>query len=176
MSIRFPLVTLLALPLLLTAYAGCGDSEEVDLCTPKEEGKYEVGGPSCCAGGCGASVEAPGRRICKSGEFKCEGSAPVLMQHCAYQYNACTRQVACLNTVGTGKSEELLNGGKVADLCCDLNCNGKKAAYRMCAGGVTFECPTGYVPVSRCKDPMSACQGLLNRYRANGYKIPADML
>jgi len=176
MNIRCPLIASLAFTLLFTVYAGCGDDEEVDLCTAAEEGEYEVGGPSCCAGGCGASVETANRRICKNGEFKCEGSAPVLMKYCAYQYNACKVLTACVNTAGINKTEDTVSNGRVPELCCDLNCNGKKAAYRVCKGGLKFECPAGYVPVSRCKNPMAACKGLIDRYRKNGNKIPADLL
>lgn len=174
MTIKHPFITALALGLAFTAHAGCSD--EVDLCTPETEGDTEVRGPECCSGGCGSSTEAARPRICKSGEFKCEGSAPVLVQYCAYSRNACRVLTACAQTVGINKTEDLVDNGKVPELCCDLNCNGKKASYRVCKGGLKFECPAGAVPISRCKDPNSACKGVLQRYRDNGDKIPADML
>ncbi len=175
MITRRTLTMALGLSLILLAYGGCSD-EVVDLCTSENEGQDEVQGPSCCSGGCGASVEVARVRVCKSGKFVCEGSAPVLVQNCAYQRNACKVLLACAQTAGINKTEDTLDDGKVPELCCDLNCKGKKAAYRVCKDGLKFECPAGAVPISRCKDPDSACQGLLKRYRDNGNKIPKDML
>ena len=174
MKTRHTLIAALVLGLTFTAHAGCSD--DVDLCTLENEGAYEKGGPSCCSGGCGSSTEAARDRICKNGEFKCEGSAPVLVNYCAYSRNACRVLTACAQTVGLNKTEDLIDNGKVPELCCDLNCNGKKAAYRVCKSGLKFECPGGAVPISRCKDPNSACKGVLQRYRDNGNKIPADMV
>ena len=171
---RHLLVVSLATVVALAAQTGCSD--DIDHCTAENEGTYEVGGPSCCSGGCGASVESARARICKSGELKCEGSAPVLLQHCAYQRQACKVRTYCSGSVGIGKTEDLLDSGKVPEICCDLNCKGKKAFYRVCKDGLKFECPAGAVPISRCKDPNGACQGVLQRYRDNGNKIPADML
>jgi len=145
-------------------------------CTAGQEGKTEPKGPLCCVGGCGASVTSALPRICKSGIYKCEGPAPVLQKYCAYQPKSCKVLVACATTVGVGKTEDLQDNGKVPELCCYLNCDGEKAAYRVCRSGLKFECAAGYVPVSRCKDPMTACKGVIGRYRKNGNKIPADLL
>jgi hypothetical protein len=145
-------------------------------CSAKDEGKTETSGPICCSGGCGASVNSGMPRLCRGGLYKCEGVAPVFQKFCAYEKNACEVLTACAQTVGINKTEDLVDNGKAPELCCDLRCDGKKALYRVCKSGLKFECPAGAVPISRCKDPMTACQGLLSRYRNNGYKIPADML
>jgi hypothetical protein len=72
------------------------------------------------------------------------------------------------HTVGLGAEEP----DPVPELCCDMSCDGTSVVHRVCKDGTLWECPAGAVPISRCKDYLSACGGILKTYRDNGYKLP----
>lgn len=155
------------LPALLTlcmtlASAGCSDDES---CT---DGEVEEGGLRCCAGGCGTGTDGWSPRICKDGVWICEGSAPALEDACASPLKACTPLEGC-HVVGIDKEEP----DPAPELCCEeSSCDGMKAVHRVCKSGTQWECPAGTVPISRCKDYKNACDGILAKYRENGYKLP----
>lgn len=157
---RYMLILLLCVP-----FWRCSD--DVETCVEESE---EVGGPTCCSGGCGNSTEGWLPRVCRGGEWVCQGSG-VLQEACAYQKNACITLSYCGGSVGINKEEP----DPAADLCCDLSCKGNKMMHRVCKDGLRFECPAGAVPISRCKDYKTACRGGLEKYRQNNYKIPDEL-
>ena len=154
------LLTLAAsLLLLLTTADGCSDS-----C---EEGATEEDGPGCCSDGCGNSAIAPLPRVCRDGAWVCEGRG-VVETACANPAGGCQRpREACTGTVGIDGEEP----DPAPELCCELSCEGTKAAHRVCKTGVKYECPAGFVPISSCDDPQSACGGVIPRYRENNFKL-----
>jgi hypothetical protein len=154
---------LLPLIVFVLAAIGCGE----DAAGPCEEGAEEKGGPRCCAGGCGMGTDGWSPRICKKGEWVCQGSNPALEDACASPQNACTPLEGC-HVVGLGNEEP----DPAPELCCEGSCSNEKAVHRVCKSGTTWECPAGAVPISRCKDYETACGGILARYRDNGFKLP----
>ena len=145
--------------LLLTT---CGDDEG-----PCEEGQNEASGPRCCSGGCGVGTVGWLPRICKGGEWVCQGSSPSLEDACASSLYACSKMEYC-GAVGIGKEEP----DPAPELCCDGGCSNTTAVHRVCKSGTIWECPAGAVPVSRCKDYKNACGGILQKYRDNNFKLP----
>jgi len=143
------------------AAGGCSDDTG---CT---EGEAAQGGLRCCAGGCGMSTNGWSARICRDGEWVCEGSNPALEDACASPLYACTPLGGC-SIVGIGKDEP----DPAPELCCEGSCNGTTAVHRVCKTGTLWECPAGTIPVSACKDYKSACGGILAKYKDNSFKLP----
>jgi hypothetical protein len=140
------------------ALTGCGNE-----C---EEGATEQNGPRCCAGGCGNSTQAWSPRICRKGSWACEKG--VLEDACASPTNACNPMTYC-GAVGIGNEEP----DPAPELCCERQtCSGTQAVHRVCKSGTKWECPADTIPISTCKDPSSACGGILAKYRDNGYTLP----
>jgi len=145
---------------LLLVGAGCGDEDRT--C---EEGETEKHGPRCCAGGCGTSTANWLPRICENDRWVCEKG--VLEDACASPTNACNPMVAC-QVVGIDSEEP----DPAPELCCEGGCKGTRAVHRVCKLGTLWECPSGSVTVSTCKDYKTACNAILGRYRASGYRLP----
>jgi hypothetical protein len=144
------------LALILTS--GCGDD-----CA---EGASEPIGPRCCAGGCGNSTQSWSPRICKKGKWVCEKG--VIEDACASPNYACTPLDFC-GAVGIGAEEP----DPAPELCCERQrCDGTRAVHRVCKAGTLWECPADTIPISSCGDYATACGGVLQKYRANGNKLP----
>lgn len=153
-----PGLLLLVTSSLALLAAGCGDDAQCHAGDPNP--------PACCAGGCGSSTEGWHAAECVDGRWQCERGTIELA--CASGFNACTVKTACAQTVGLGNKEK----DPAPELCCELGCDGDKAVHRVCKDGLKFECPAGAVPISRCKNYMEACNGILQKYRDNGNKLP----
>lgn len=149
--------------LLSIASAACSDSVE-DACS--DEGASEPSGPKCCAGGCGKGTDGWTPRICKKGRWVCDRAVPE--DACASPFNACSPMDFC-GKVGIGATE----ADPAPELCCEGgSCNGTVAVHRVCKSGTQWECPAGAVPISQCTDYRNACGGILETYRASGFKLP----
>lgn len=145
---------------LALAISACGDGDE---CSDGAEN-----GPMCCNDGCGLRTTNPLPSICEGGKWKCQGSDPVFMKYCATLNGSCQARMACTGDVGLG-NEEL---DPAPELCCKGGCSGTEVLHRVCRTGTTYDCPDGAVPISRCKNPLSACKSAIPRYRKNGNKLP----
>jgi hypothetical protein len=107
--------------------------------------------------------------VCKNGEWVCEGSIGTIEYACASPLKACEPLRACAQVVGIGDPEP----DPAPELCCVGSCDGSEAVHRICGKqGTSWECPANSIPVSRCEDYRSACDGILAAYEENGYKLP----
>lgn len=160
-SRRWQIVLALALSPALLA-PGCSEEEQ-----PCTDGQEEQNGPQCCAGGCGNSTSNWLPRICVEGTWVCQGEKGVVEDACASPTYACIPMDGC-HVVGLGREEP----DPAPELCCEGGCAGTKAVHRVCNSGTLWECPAGTKAVSTCEDYLAACDGILQRYRDNGYKLP----
>lgn len=168
MTRHLPRIGLTALCPLALAVVLCACSGD-DSCTP---GEFNTNGPRCCAGGCGMGTDGWHLQICNDeGEWECIKKGSVLEDDCASPYNACNTMTGCYE-VGIGKEE----ADPAPELCCQPGCDGKVVKHRVCKDGIKWECPGGTVPISRCKDPKSACNGILGKYNPPDWKVPKEYL
>lgn len=133
---------------------GCGD----DSCT---EGTQDPN-VGCCSDGCGNTATSALPRICEDGRFQCQRGVEVTF--CTTIQDGCRARTACTSEVGIGGEEQ----DPVPELCCKGDCNGTEVARRVCKTGLLYECPSGYKPISSCPNPLSACDGAINKYRQKG--------
>ncbi len=169
MMTRRLLITLTALTTLLLCLAGaCSDDEGDKICNADNHGDTWNDGPQCCAGGCGVGTDGFLPVICNGSKqtWECQGSG-VPAESCASFRNACNTMDGC-HVLGLGTEEP----DPVPELCCFPSCKGTKVMKRTCKTGTLWECPGGAVPISRCKDYVNACGGILAKYKANNYKLP----
>ena len=167
MTIRLLTVTLFSSTLLCFAGA-CSDEVGDPICTAENHGETWDEGPQCCAGGCGVGTDGFLPVICNGSKqsWVCQGSG-VPADACASFRNACNVMTGC-HVIGLGKEEP----DPVPELCCFPSCSGTKVMKRTCNSGTVWECPGGAIPISRCKDYVNACGGILAKYKANNYKLP----
>ncbi len=148
-------------PLLALAALGSACTTEDLECEP---GDPE---PRCCSGGCGSSTDNWVLAVCEGNRWTCEYGT--VEYACASDIKACQAQSFCGGNGPTGHEES----DPVPELCCELSCEGTKVARRVCeSSGLRYVCPAGYLPVSKCADYRSACGGIIQKYRDNGYKLP----